>query len=68
MVAIVINVTAKRVTRLVLESVFLCSSGNYTIRRPANREVEWGVISVEDHSRDLVRYNVDTSSWLREGP
>ena len=27
-----------------------------------------GVISVNDHSRDLVRYNVDTNSWLRESP
>lgn len=27
-----------------------------------------GVISVNDHSRDLVRYNVDTNSRLRESP
>ena len=60
MVAIVIDMTAKRVTRLVLESVFFffLPTGKWS----------GGVISVNDHSRDLVRYNVDTNSRLRESP
>lgn len=62
MVAIVIDMTAKQVTRLVLESVFtqldVLPTGKWS----------GGVISVNDHSRDLVRYNVDTNSRLRESP
>lgn len=71
MVAIVIDMTAKRVTRLVLESVFFFFFAVVAITQldvlPTGK---WsgGVISVNDHSRDLVRYNVDTNSRLRESP
>ena len=71
MVAIVIDMTAKRVTRLVLESVFFFFFAVVAITQldvlPTGN---WsgGVISVNDHSRDLVRYNVDTNSRLRESP
>ena len=72
MVAIVIDMTAKRVTRLVLESVF--SFFFFAVVAITQLDVlptgKWsgGVISVNDHSRDLVRYNVDTNSRLRESP
>lgn len=72
MVAIVIDMTAKRVTRLVLESVFFLFF--FAVVAITQLDVlptgKWsgGVISVNDHSRDLVRYNVDTNSRLRESP
>lgn len=69
MVAIAIVMTAKRVTRLVLESVFFFAVVAITQLDvlPTGKWSE-GVISVNDHSRDLVRYNVDTNSRLRESP
>ena len=70
MVVIVIDMTAKRVTRLVLETVFFFFAVVAITQLDVLPTGKWsgGVISVNDHSRDLVRYNVDTNSRLRESP